>query len=77
MSPPNPPVAKFTSKSDAYVRTDTQIKFLYYPVSLALINCIFLCTSLVGSSRLPKARKAQNRIQITPLGQLKGTDWVL
>ena len=29
MSPPNSPAAKFASKSDAHVRTNTQIKFLY------------------------------------------------
>ena len=32
MSPPDPPAAKFTSKSDAYMKSDTQIKFLYYPL---------------------------------------------
>ena len=30
--PPNPPAAKFTSQGDAPVRTDAQIKFLYYPL---------------------------------------------
>ena len=29
--PPNPPATKFASQSDAHVRTDAQIKFLYYP----------------------------------------------
>ena len=27
----NYPAAKFTSQGDAHVRTDAQIKFLYYP----------------------------------------------
>ena len=27
-----PPAAKFTSQGDAHVRTNTQIKFLYYPL---------------------------------------------
>ena len=29
--PPNPPATKFASQSDVHVRTDAQIKFLYYP----------------------------------------------
>ena len=36
MSPPppapNPPAVKFTSQSDAHMRTDAQIKFLCYPL---------------------------------------------
>ena len=31
-SPPNPRTPKFASQGDAHVRTDTQIKFLYYPL---------------------------------------------
>ena len=31
-SPPNPQAAKSTSQGDAHERTDTQIKFLYYPM---------------------------------------------
>ena len=27
------PAAKLSSKGDAHVRTDTQIKFLYYPLT--------------------------------------------
>ena len=30
MPPPNPPAAKFASQGGAQVRTDAQIKFLYY-----------------------------------------------
>ena len=30
--PPNPPAAKFVSEGDAHMRTDAQIKFLYYPL---------------------------------------------
>ena len=30
MHPPNPPAAKFASQGGAQVRTDAQIKFLYY-----------------------------------------------
>ena len=30
--PPNPPAAKFASQGDVHVRTEAQIKFLYYPV---------------------------------------------
>ena len=30
--PPNPPAAKFASQGDAPMRTDTQIKLLYYPL---------------------------------------------
>ena len=30
--PPKPPAAKFASQGDARVRTDAQIKFLYYPL---------------------------------------------
>ena len=29
----NPPAAKFASQSDAHVRTNAKIKFLYYPLS--------------------------------------------
>ena len=29
--PPNSLAAKFTSQGDAHMRTDAQIKFLYYP----------------------------------------------
>ena len=29
---PKPPAVKFTSQSDAHMRTDAQIKFLYYPL---------------------------------------------
>ena len=32
--PPNPPAAKFTSQGHAHLRTNTQIKFLYYPLTL-------------------------------------------
>ena len=28
----NPPAAKFASQSDAHVKTDAEIKFLYYPL---------------------------------------------
>ena len=45
--------------------------------SLTLTNCVFLRTSFVGSSSFPKARKAQNRIQIIRLGHLKVIDWAL
>ena len=31
-SPPTPPAAKFASQGDAHVKTDAQIKFLYYPL---------------------------------------------
>ena len=31
-TPPNPPVAKFASQGDAPMRTNTQIKLLYYPL---------------------------------------------
>ena len=31
-SPANPAAAKFASQSDVHVRTNTQIKFLYYPL---------------------------------------------
>ena len=30
--PPNPLAAKFASQSDAHMKTDAQIKFLYYPL---------------------------------------------
>ena len=42
--PPNHPAAKFTS-SDAHLRTDTQIKFLYYPL-IRDQTCTVLCDSL-------------------------------
>ena len=35
-SPPTPPplpAAKFASQGDAHVKTDAQIKFLYYPLN--------------------------------------------
>ena len=35
--PPNPPAAKFASQGDAPVRTDTQIKLLYYPLFFELV----------------------------------------
>ena len=31
--PPPPPAAKFASQGDAPLRTDTQIKFQYFPLS--------------------------------------------
>ena len=31
--PPPPPAAKFASQGDAHVKTDAQIKFLYYPLN--------------------------------------------
>ena len=31
-SNPKPPSAKFTSQSDAHMRTNAKIKFLYYPL---------------------------------------------
>ena len=30
---PPPPAAKFASQGDAHVKTDAQIKFLYYPLN--------------------------------------------
>ena len=34
-SPPqNPPAAKLASQGDAYVRNNSQIKFLYYPLDM-------------------------------------------
>ena len=30
---PPPPAAKFVSQGDAHVKTDAQIKFLYYPLN--------------------------------------------
>ena len=35
--PPNPPATKFASQSDAHVRTDVQIKFLYHPLIYIII----------------------------------------
>ena len=32
-TPPPPPAAKFASQGDAHVKTDAQIKFLYYPLN--------------------------------------------
>ena len=33
-TPPHPPLAaKFSSQGDAHVRTDAQVKFLYYPLA--------------------------------------------
>ena len=37
LSPTNPSAAKFASQGNAHVRTDTQIKFLYYPCVLTYI----------------------------------------
>ena len=31
-SHPNSPAAKFASQGEAHMRTDTQIKFIYYPL---------------------------------------------
>ena len=31
--PTPPPAAKFASQGDAHVKTDAQIKFLYYPLN--------------------------------------------
>ena len=31
--PPPSPTAKFASQGDAHMRTDPQIKFLYYPLT--------------------------------------------
>ena len=31
--PPNPPAARFASEGDAHMRTNTQIKFQYYPLN--------------------------------------------
>ena len=33
-SPPKPPAANFVSQGDAHMRTEAQIKFLYYPLPM-------------------------------------------
>ena len=33
-TPPPPPTAEFTSQGDSHMRTDAQIKFLYYPLGV-------------------------------------------
>ena len=38
----NPPVPKFTSKSDAHVETGAEIKFLYYPLYIYIYLSIYL-----------------------------------
>ena len=37
----NSPAAKFASQGDAHVRTDAQIKFLYYPMAY-IHACIYI-----------------------------------
>ena len=39
--PVNPPAAKFASQGDAHVRTNAQIKFLYYSLTSSSISCCF------------------------------------
>ena len=36
-SPTNSSAAKFASQGDVHVKTDTQIKFLYYPMRVNMI----------------------------------------
>ena len=36
--PPNPPAAKFASQGDVHVRTDAQIKFLYYQLTVHFLK---------------------------------------
>ena len=43
--PPNLPAAKFTSQGDAHVRTNAQIKFLYYPLTWAFNRSGYLSSS--------------------------------
>ena len=44
----NPPAAKFASQRDAHMRTDGQIKFLYYP--LLTSNSIYTFTELLPNN---------------------------
>ena len=44
MPPPNPPAAKFTSQGGAQVRTDAQIKFLYYPWQHGVRRNVLVCS---------------------------------
>ena len=39
---PNTAAAKLTSQGDAHMRTDTQIKFLYYPLNIYIYIYIYL-----------------------------------
>ena len=39
-----PPAAKFASQSDAHVKTDAEIKFLYYPLYIYIYIYIYMYT---------------------------------
>ena len=57
--PPNPPAAKFASQGDAHVRTNTQIKFMYYPLHIEHEVCTGLTIailSMTGNSSDEKDR---------------------
>ena len=44
-SPANPSAAKFASQGDVHVRTDAQIKFMYYPLRVNICirkQCLML-----------------------------------
>ena len=38
--PPHPPAVKFTSQDNVHVRTNAQIKFLYYPLLCPVKQCL-------------------------------------
>ena len=48
-SPTNPSAAKFASQGDVHVRTNAQIKFLYYPLPVNIYirkRCLVLVLNL-------------------------------
>ena len=48
-TPINPPAAKFASQGDVHVRTDAQIKSLYYPLACPPLFKIFVFPPLFSA----------------------------
>ena len=65
MSPPNSPAAKFASKSDAHVRTNTQIKFLYCSLAKSARNFSKCCIKKQTRQFSPKST-----VDLTPIQNL-------
>ena len=59
-----PPAAKFTSQGDAYMRTDAQIKFLYYPLTRLCLHAISLFPRVIVFLRVQSCKLYYNKYMI-------------
>ena len=61
--PPNLPAAKFASQGDAHMRTITQIKFLYYPLTAAVAPDLLKALAILSDTTIRRSAVDQKDLK--------------